>query len=102
MDVIVTILKIYFVVTVVVMLCYMLRHMYFSLNRLYGRQRMYYNDIYDSDLPKISVLVPMHNEEAVLDHVLTSLLACDYDRDKLEIIPINDHSSDATKEMLDD
>lgn len=80
----------------------MVRHLFFALNRLYGRQRMYYNDIHDSDLPKISVLVPMHNEEQVLDHVLTSLLACDYDRDKLEIIPIDDHSTDATCEMLDE
>ncbi|MEG0167836.1 MAG: glycosyltransferase [Ruthenibacterium sp.] len=102
MDVVILILKIYFVVVVFIMLSYMLRHLIFALNRLYGRQRMYYNDIYDSDLPKISVLVPMHNEELVLDHVLTSLLACDYDRDKLEIIPINDHSTDATREMLED
>ncbi|MEG2145168.1 MAG: glycosyltransferase family 2 protein [Lachnospiraceae bacterium] len=102
MDVIILILKIYFIITVIIMLCYMARHLLFALNRLYGRQRMYYNDIYDSDLPKISVLIPMHNEENVLDFVLTSLLECDYDRDKLEIIPINDHSTDATGEMLDD
>lgn len=102
MDVIICILKIYLIVTVIIMLCYMVRHLFFALNRLYGRQRMYYNDIHDSDLPKISVLVPMHNEEQVLDHVLTSLLACDYDRDKLEIIPIDDHSTDATCEMLDE
>ncbi|MEF9839596.1 MAG: glycosyltransferase, partial [Lachnospiraceae bacterium] len=95
MDVIILILKIYFIITVIIMLCYMARHLLFALNRLYGRQRMYYNDIYDSDLPKISVLIPMHNEENVLDFVLTSLLECDYDRDKLEIIPINDHSTDA-------
>ncbi len=33
--------------------------------------------------------------------VLDSLLECRYDRDSLEIIPINDNSSDATAELLE-
>lgn len=99
---IVSILKIYFLIVIVVMLLYALRHMIFSYNRMLGKQRIYYNDIYDSDMPSITVLVPMHNEEKVLDYVMDSLIQCDYDRDKLEIIPINDNSSDATKEMLDE
>jgi len=36
-----------------------------------------------------------------LDNVLDSLVACEYDRDRLEIIPINDSSTDRTKELLD-
>lgn len=44
----------------------------------------------------------MHNEELVLANVLNSLLECDYDRDRLEIIPINDNSTDRTKELLEE
>jgi len=72
------------------------------MNRTYGDQKMYYNDIEATYMPSISVLIPMHNEEKVLHFVLDSLLKCDYDSDKIEIIPINDNSSDRTKEMLDE
>lgn len=100
--VVIAILKAYFIFVVALMCIYAIRHMLFSYNRMYGQQRMYYSDIYDSELPKLSVLIPMHNEEKVLNYVLDALLVCKYDRDKLEIIPINDHSSDATARMLDE
>ena len=99
---IITILKIYFIFVVVLMLVYAIRHAIFSYQRVYGKQRMYYNDISDSELPYITVLVPMYNEEKVLTYVLDALLKCSYDKAKLEIIPINDHSTDATEAMLNE
>lgn len=99
---VVAIMQAYAVFTIVIMLLYAVRHFVFSYSRLYGRQRISYSDIADSDLPRISVLIPMHNEEKVLRHVLDALLECQYDRDKLEIIPINDHSSDATHDLLEE
>lgn len=99
---IIKVLKIYFVFTIAVMMLYAIRHAIFSYNRMFGRQRIYYNDVYDSELPFISVLIPMHNEEKVLHYVLDSLLECDYDREKIEIIPINDNSTDSTPELLDE
>lgn len=99
---IITILKIYLVIVVIIMTLYAIRHAIFSYNRMFGRQRIYYNDIYDSELPYISVLVPMHNEEKVLCDTLESLLRCDYDRERMEIIPINDNSTDATPRLLDE
>ena len=101
MDVIVTLLKVYFVITIVVMIVYSVRHFLFAYKRMFGRQRLYYSDIVTTDLPSVTVMVPMHNEEQVLSYALDALLACRYDRDKLEIIPINDHSTDATAELLD-
>jgi len=100
--VVIVILKAYFIFSIIVMSLYAIRHAIFSYNRMFGRQRIYYNDIYDSELPYISVLIPMHNEEKVLHNVLNSLLECDYDCDKLEIIPINDHSTDATHDLLEE
>ncbi|MCQ2511767.1 MAG: glycosyltransferase family 2 protein [Lachnospiraceae bacterium] len=101
MAVLILILKIYCVFIVVLMTVYSIRHYVLTDNRLHKRQRIAYGDIYDSELPYVSVLVPMHNEEKVLNNVLSSLLACDYDKDRMEIIAINDHSDDKTAEMLD-
>ncbi len=94
-------LKIYLLILMIILTLYAIRHYVFSFNRLFGKQRMYYQDIIDSDLPFISVLIPMHNEEKVLHTILNSLINTDYPKDKLEIIPVNDHSTDKTKEILD-
>lgn len=99
---VIAILKGYMVFVIIIMFVYIVRHFIFAQNRLMGRQRLYYSDIYTSKMKKISVLIPMHNEELVLQNVLESLLECDYDRDRLEIIPINDNSTDRTREMLDE
>jgi cellulose synthase/poly-beta-1,6-N-acetylglucosamine synthase-like glycosyltransferase len=52
--------------------------------------------------PKVSVLVPMHNEETVAHDILQALIECDYDWDKLEILAINDRSDDLTGAIIDD
>lgn len=98
----IAILKGYLIFTIILMIVYAVRHLLFAYNRTFGRQKLYYNDVYSSRMPKISVLIPMHNEEQVLHFVLDSLLECDYDRDRLEIIPINDNSTDRTKELLEE
>ncbi len=102
MDVVIVILKSYFVLSIILVLLYSIRHVIFTMNRAYGSQKMYYNDIEATYIPSISVLIPMHNEEKVLHYVLDSLLKCDYDSDKIEIIPINDNSSDGTKDLLEE
>lgn len=99
---VITIMKTYIVLLTVLVLLYSGRHFLFTVVRLLGRQRLYYNDITTSRMKSVSVLIPMHNEEQVLSNVLDSLLQCDYDRDKFEIIPINDNSTDRTGEMLDE
>lgn len=99
---VVAILKGYMIFQIILIIIYVIRHFLFGVNRMAGRQRLYYNDIYSSKMKSISILIPMHNEEQVLSYVLDSLLECDYDRDRLEIIPINDNSTDRTKELLDE
>ena len=94
-------LKIYICLAIFLMALYIARQFFFTMNRMTGEQKMYYQDIMDSEMPAVTVLVPMHNEELVALNVLERLLEADYPRDKLEIIPINDHSEDRTKEILD-
>lgn len=98
---VVLILKIIILFVVVIMAIYASRHYLFTMNRLRGVQRLYYQDLVDSNMPTVTVLVPMHNEEKVAVQSMEALLNCDYPADKLEIIPINDHSSDGTREILE-
>ena len=100
MAVVIIILKGYLLFTITVMLIYTIRHFIFTINRLFGEQKIYYHDLVDTDQKRVTVVIPMHNEEKVAANILEYLLRTDYDRDKLEIIPINDFSTDKTKEIL--
>ncbi|MBX0311775.1 MAG: glycosyltransferase family 2 protein [Sulfurihydrogenibium sp.] len=102
MGLLIFLLKVYVVLLMLVLLLYIIRHYTFTLNRALGKQRLYYQDVLDENLPMVSVLVPMHNEEKVASYILDFLIASDYPREKLEIIPINDHSTDKTKEILEE
>jgi len=53
-----------------------------------------------SSYPKVSILVPAHNEEKVIERSILAMLKLDYPREKLEIIIINDNSTDRTGEIL--
>ncbi len=102
MELVILILKSYLIFAVCVLVMYTIRHFIFTLNRLTGEQMMYYQDIVDSELPSIAVLIPMHNEELVAKNILDRLISAEYPLDKIDIIPINDHSEDRTKEILDE
>ena len=49
-----------------------------------------------SELPFVSILIPAHNEEVVIENTIKSMVELNYPKDKLEVIIINDHSSDLT------
>jgi glycosyltransferase involved in cell wall biosynthesis len=50
--------------------------------------------------PDVSVILTVHNEEALISQKLDNLLALDYPREKLEIIVVDDLSSDRTAEIV--
>jgi cellulose synthase/poly-beta-1,6-N-acetylglucosamine synthase-like glycosyltransferase len=81
---------------------YIIRHYCFTINRMYGRQRQPYLDIDTAAWPNVTVLIPAHNEEGVIDDILEALLKVDYPRDRLTIMPINDRSSDRTGEIINE
>jgi len=49
--------------------------------------------------PTFSVIVPAHNEASVISKKLKNLLSLDYPRDKIEIIVIDDGSTDNTLDL---
>lgn len=52
-------------------------------------------------LPKVSILIPAHNEEVVIERTIRAMARLEYPEDKLEVIVINDNSSDSTGEIAD-
>ena len=53
-----------------------------------------------SEYPLVSILVPAHNEEKVIERSILAMLKLSYPPDKIEIIVVNDNSSDKTGEIL--
>ncbi|HEX8591402.1 MAG TPA: glycosyltransferase [Candidatus Paceibacterota bacterium] len=54
-----------------------------------------------SKTPKVAMIVPCWNEEGTIKQNVESLLELDYPADKLEIIVVNDGSTDRSGEILD-
>lgn len=52
------------------------------------------------DYPSFSIVVPCYNVEHVIDKCIDSLLEQDYPQDKLEIIVVDDKSTDGTLEIV--
>ncbi len=78
-------------------LLFFLGHRYYRLTRLAkGRAAA----VPDADLPAVSILVPCHNEEKVIAHTILALQALEYPEGKVEILIINDGSTDKTAEVV--
>ncbi len=86
---------------IIFLICiYIIRHYFFTLNRLFRRPRQPYVDVDTAEWPAVTVLVPAHNEEPVIDDILQALLEADYPHDRLTLMPINDRSTDKTREKI--
>lgn len=52
------------------------------------------------ELPTVSILIPAHNEEVVIRQTLKAMVQLSYPKHLLEIIVINDNSSDSTGDIV--
>jgi cellulose synthase/poly-beta-1,6-N-acetylglucosamine synthase-like glycosyltransferase len=86
---------------VIVISVYTVRHYWFTLNRLFGFQRHPYIDIDTADWPPVTVLVAAHNEEKVIADILTALMEVNYPKNRFVVVPVNDRSTDGTREIID-
>ncbi len=80
---------------------YAVRHYLLAVSRLWSRRRWDLGELAGYYMPSVTVFVPMHNEEKVASDILEALVASDYDSEKLEIIAIDDRSTDGTAEIID-
>ncbi len=88
-------------IAVAVLTIYTVRHYWFTLNRLFGKHRQPFVDVLVAEWPKVAVFVPAHNEGRVIRDSLDALLAADYPRDRYVIVPVDDRSTDETREIIE-
>jgi len=88
---------------ILVMVAYMIRHYSFTFNALFRepQQRSYLRTSMVFE-PKVSILIPSRNEEAVIGNLLQRLTETTYPKEKLQIIVIDDGSTDKTGEVADE
>jgi len=91
-------------ILMIFMIAYMLRHMIFTYQALFIKPQQFmasFKRITGVYTPSVSVLIPAHNEEFVIGKLLERMTELTYPRDKLEVIVIDDGSTDATGEIAD-
>jgi cellulose synthase/poly-beta-1,6-N-acetylglucosamine synthase-like glycosyltransferase len=95
----------YLFVFSVIVIWFMLAYQFilFLLGYLYGfrieQQRRRLENV-PLELPAVSLMIPAHNEGMVISHTLEALLKLDYPSDRLEILVINDGSTDDTASQV--
>jgi len=52
------------------------------------------------DFPRVSILIPAHNEEVVIRYTLEAMAKLEYPPNRLDILVINDGSSDGTASIV--
>lgn len=62
-------------------------------------ERENFDSIEMDSLPTVTVLIPAHNEEAVIEKTLLAMGDLEYPVDKLEILCLNDNSTDDTERI---
>ncbi|MFC1576932.1 glycosyltransferase family 2 protein [Candidatus Omnitrophota bacterium] len=63
---------------------------------------MTYPERQNTDLPKVTVVIPVRNEERYIDLFLNAVLKQDYPADKMEIVVVEGASEDRTRQILDE
>ena len=53
-----------------------------------------------SELPNVSILIPAHNEALVIEKTLDAILSSDYPAGQLEVVVVNDGSTDSTASIV--
>ncbi len=95
----------YLFVFSVIVIWFMLAYQFilFLLGYIYGvraeHRRRALEDL-SLELPPVSLMIPAHNEGMVITDTLESLLRLDYPNDRLEILVINDGSTDDTAALV--
>lgn len=86
---------------IVVMSAYLIRHYVFTLTALYYRRGQPHFIPKRNYQPTVSILIPAHNEEKVIGRILQRAIELTYPKEKIEIIVIDDASTDQTSEIVE-
>jgi cellulose synthase/poly-beta-1,6-N-acetylglucosamine synthase-like glycosyltransferase len=96
-------LEVVFLFITTLMVAYLIRHYIFTLTVLRRAKKAKVNVIVDEKYePTVSILIPARNEEKVIGRLLQRIAELSYPHDKLQVIVIDDASSDSTGRIADE
>jgi len=96
-------LEVVFLFSTAVIIAYLVRHYVFTLTVLRRTSKARSNVAVDAKYePTVSILIPARDEEQVIGRLLQRMTELTYPNDKLQIITINDASSDSTGRIADE
>ena len=96
-------LEILFLFLTAIMMAYLVRHYVFTLTVLRSANKKKPPSPADLTFePTVSILVPAFNEEKVIGRLLSRIANFTYPKEKLQVIVINDASSDQTGKIIDE
>jgi len=101
---IVDILNLFFVLSVLIISVYLVRHYIFTITVLkYAKNSHSQNtQSHVKYEPTVSILIPAHNEDQVISVLLQKMNELSYPKSKLEVIVIDDASRDNTGQIADE
>jgi cellulose synthase/poly-beta-1,6-N-acetylglucosamine synthase-like glycosyltransferase len=95
-------LNLIFAVIATFMAAYLTRHYLFTLAALYHKkEQLSFAPQKTEYQPAVSVLIPARNEEYVIERILQRMTELTYPKEKLEVIVIDDASTDRTGEKAE-
>jgi cellulose synthase/poly-beta-1,6-N-acetylglucosamine synthase-like glycosyltransferase len=101
--VIIEALEIFFLLLTATMIAYLIRHYIFTLSVLRSANKKKPMPPEDSTFePTVSILIPAFNEEKVIERLLSRIINITYSKEKLQVIVIDDASSDQTGKIADE
>jgi cellulose synthase/poly-beta-1,6-N-acetylglucosamine synthase-like glycosyltransferase len=94
------ILEALFLLLLAFIIAYIIRHYIFTLAVLKNNQRR--KNVENTNYqPTVSILIPAHNEEQVIGRLLQGITKLTYPKEKLQVIVIDDASTDNTGEIAE-
>lgn len=96
-------LNLTFAVIAAFMVAYLTRHYLFTLAALYHKKEPHPFAPQKTEYqPTVSVLIPARNEERVIGRILQRMTELTYPKEKIEVIVIDDASTDRTGEIAEE
>ncbi|HSQ49026.1 MAG TPA: glycosyltransferase family 2 protein [Candidatus Deferrimicrobiaceae bacterium] len=98
---ILAILNFFFVCSALIICLYIIRHYIFTLTVLRASKRPRIPPATEGYEPSVTILIPAHNEEKVIGRLLKKMSELSYPKSKLQVIIIDDASTDQTGQIAD-
>jgi len=83
------------------MILYLIRHYVFAaITLIYGRNNQPAKENCKRCIHQVSIIIPAHNEESVIGQLLERIANLAYPKEKMQVIVVNDGSSDKTGKII--